>query len=98
MALSFILIMSLSVESLADNKAVDPYAIPRDKSAEVGCLKAVKQIRPGQIFSFNVYNDNNIFHYQYEIEDHNNLWLVICDGSTQKIIKNELEDKRRADK
>jgi hypothetical protein len=76
----------------AEPKVVDPYALPKDKSVEDTCRKLAIAAHPGKVFSFNVYNDNNDFHYQYEINDQDKNWLVICDGGTKRIIKDESED------
>ena len=76
----------------AELKKVDPYALPKDKSAEDICRKLAIAAHPGKVFSFNVYNDNNVFHYQYEINDQDKNWLVICDSTTKTIIKDESED------
>ena len=92
----FISIVSLLlipyINSLADNSAADPYALPKDKSAEEICLKAALKAHPGQVFSFKLYNESNNFHYQYEINDKEKNWLVVCDGATKRIIKDESED------
>ncbi len=86
------LLIAPVINLFADNTAVDLYALPKDKSPEEVCLKSVLKSHPGQVFSFNIYNDNNNFHYQYEINSKEKNWLIICDGTTNQIIKDELED------
>ena len=78
------------------DEIANPYTLPKDKSAEEVCLQAALKVHPGKVFAFNVYNDKNDFHYQYEINDQDKNWLVICDAKTRQVIKDELEDSNKS--
>ncbi|MGZ5056724.1 MAG: hypothetical protein ACXWAT_17510 [Methylobacter sp.] len=89
----FIGMMAISfTELLAEPQPLDPYAIPHDKAATELCRQAALKARSGEIMSMHVHNTANGFHYQYEIDDKDKTWIVICDGATQNIIRNELEE------
>ncbi len=90
--ISSVFLLIPHINSLADNTVTDAYALPKDKSAEEVCLKTALKAHPGQVFSFKLYNEKPNFHYQYEINDKEKNWLVVCDGATKRIIKDESED------
>lgn len=78
------------IESFAETGTPNPYAIPHNKMAEEPCKKAALEARPGEILSSSIHNRSNGLHYEYEIEHRSEKWIVICDGVTREIIRNEL--------
>lgn len=74
----------------AENHATNPYPLPRDKSAIVPCQQAALNLHPGSIQDFLAKSTPVGFQYRFTIRGQNGwLWVMVCDGATQSIVKNQ---------
>lgn len=76
--------------SQAEETTFDPYAIPRDKSILGHCRQTALDEHPGQVKTLRTHNTAEGFHYEFEIEAQDRTsWIVICEGASQKLIRNQ---------
>lgn len=68
----------------------DPYALPATKVYIEPCMKAALALHPGRLEEQRMLHRNDGFFIRYTIEERNgSKWMVLCDGSTGKIVSDQ---------